>query len=196
MNDLKKNYIPKDIDRRTVPLWYAIYVRSRHEKKVAEELEERKIEYFLPLVSRLRQWKDRKKMVAIPLFPGYVFVHIKLADKLNVLSVDGVVWLVSFQNQPAAIPESQIMDVKKLLSHSDKIEPWDYIKEGQLVEIIYGPFSGVSGRLIQHRGKRRLIVGIDLINQAITIEIDMSWIKPLKEKPNAISNYSNHYLQF
>ena len=183
MNDLKKNYIPKDIDRRTVPLWYAIYVRSRHEKKVANELEERRIEYFLPLIPRLRYWKDRRKIVSLPLFPGYIFVHIKLADKVGVLSLDGVVWIISFLNEPAPIPDSQIMDVKKLLSYPERVENIEYIKDGCMVEIMYGPFRGIKGKLVQHRGKKRLVVGIDLINQALSVEVDKDHIKILKNAP-------------
>jgi len=183
MNELEKNYIPKDIDRITSPLWYAIYVRSRREKKVAEELEQRRIEYFLPLIPRLRYWKDRRKTIAMPLFPGYVFVHIKLADKLAVLSIDGVVWIVSFQNKPAPIPESQIMDVKRLLIYPEKIENTEYIEDGCMVEIMYGPFKGIKGKLVQHRGKRRLLVGIDFINQALSVEVEMGYVKVLKDIP-------------
>ena len=180
MNAIQKNIIPKDIDRKMTPLWYAIYVRSRYEKKVGEKLRERQVEYFLPLVPQLRQWKDRKKKVETPLFPGYVFVHIKLADRLSVLSIKGVAWLVSFQNQPAPIPESQINDVQRLLDYPELLEFSPHISEGDLVEITCGNLAGVQGRLIQYRGKQRILVGIELINQALSVEVDMSWVKPLK----------------
>ena len=180
MTNVTKKFISEDIDRRIVPLWYAIYVRSRYEKKVADQLKERRIDHFLPSIPRLRQWKDRKKIVQIPLFPGYVFVHIKLADKLQVLNVSGVVWLVGFNNQPSPIPESQIDDIRRLLCHTKLIESSSYISNGRWVEIIYGPFAGVRGKLIQHRGRQRLLVGIDLIQQAISVEVDMSWVKPIE----------------
>lgn len=188
MTEVPKNFIPKEIDRRIVPLWYAIYVRSRYEKKVAEQLKERQIEYFLPLVSRLRLWKDRKKMVQMPLFPGYVFVHIKLADKLTVLTVDGAVYLVKFEDQPAPIPDSQIENIRRLLAHPKLIEPYPYIDKGEWVEIIYGPFAGVRGKLIQNHGRRRLLVGVELIRQAISVEVDISWVKRLEisEPENSI----------
>ena len=188
MNDITKNYIPKDVDKRKVPLWYVLYVRSRFEKKVAKELEERKIEYFLPLIPRLRYWKDRRKIVAMPLFPGYIFVHIKLADEVNVVSIDGVAWLISFLNKPAPIPESQITDVKKLLIYPERVENIDYIKDGCMVEIIYGPFIGIQGKLVEHRGKRRLVVGIDLINQALSVEVEMDQVKMIRNTPSPRPN--------
>ena len=188
MNDIRKNYIPKDVDRRKVPLWYVLYVRSRFEKKVAKELEERKIEYFLPLIPKLRYWKDRRKIVAMPLFPGYIFVHIKLADEVNVVSIDGVAWLISFLNKPVPIPESQITDVKKLLIYPERVENIDYIKDGCMVEIIYGPFIGIQGKLVEHRGKRRLVVGIDLINQALSVEVEMDQVKMIRNTPSPRPN--------
>ena len=188
MNDIRKNYIPKDVDKRKVPLWYVLYVRSRFEKKVAKELEERKIEYFLPLIPRLRYWKDRRKIVVMPLFPGYIFVHIKLADEVNVVSIDGVAWLISFLNKPSPIPESQITDVKKLLIYPERVENIDYIKDGCMVEIIYGPFIGIQGKLVEHRGKRRLVVGIDLINQALSVEVEMDQVKMIRNTPSPRPN--------
>ena len=183
MTNVAKNLIPKQIDRRMVHLWYALYVRSRYEKKVAKQLQDRQIEYFLPLISRLRQWKDRKKMVEIPLFPGYIFVYIALKDKLNVLTIDGVVWLVGFESQPTPIPESQIENVRRLLDHPKLIEVSPCINKGDWVEISYGPFAGVQGQLIQQNGRRRILVGIDLIQQAVSVEVDMSWVRRV-EVPN------------
>lgn len=181
MTDNYKYFIPSEIDRKSVPLWYAIYVRSRYEKKVAEQLKIRQIEHFLPLVPIFRQWKDRKKTVKMPLFPGYVFIHIKIADKLHVLTADGVVYLVGFGGQAASIPESQIQDIQKLLDYPHLIEPSPYIEAGNCwVEITSGPLKGVRGKLLQRHGRRRLLVSIDSIQQAVYVEIDMSLVKQLK----------------
>ena len=86
----------KKMELRKVPRWYAIYTRSRYEKKVSMELEERGLEHFLPLVPQLRNWKDRKKIVNMPIFPGYVFVNIKLSEKIRVLRANGVVRFIEF----------------------------------------------------------------------------------------------------
>lgn len=179
-----KKLVNPSIDKRVIPLWYAVYTRSRHEKKVAEQLKERHVEYYLPSIPRLRQWKDRKKMVEMPLFPGYLFVNIKLANRLLVLTADGVVRLLGFNGELTPIPEYQIENIRRLLSQPELIEIEFYIEEGDWVEIIYGPFSGVFGKLVQLHGKRRLLVGIDLIHQAVSVEVDMSWVRKV-ETPTA-----------
>jgi len=105
----------KTMDLRQVPRWYAIYTRSRREKKVSMELEERGLEHFLPLVPQLRYWKDRKKIVKMPIFPGYVFVNIKLSEKIRVLRANGVIRFIEFNGSPSPIPDAQIEDVRQLL---------------------------------------------------------------------------------
>ena len=93
--------------------WYALYTCPRHEKRVAEEIEHRDISCFLPLYRSVRRWKDRRKELELALFPGYVFVHIALQDKLRVLQVPGAVRIVSFNGQPAALPEQEIECLQK-----------------------------------------------------------------------------------
>ena len=174
------NLMAPDIDKSVVPLWYALYTRSRYEKKVAEQLRERCVEYFLPLVPTLRQWKYRKAMVEMPMFPGYIFVYINLANALPAITAKGVVRIVGFNGEPSPIPESEIESILRLFNHPELIEPEPYFEEGNWVEIIHGPFSGVRGKLIQLHGRRRVRVGIDLIQQAVSVEVDMSWVRPLK----------------
>ena len=166
-------------DPNVSPRWYAAYTRSRFEKRVAHDLEVRQVEYFLPLLPQVRQWKDRKKVVQMPMFPGYAFVHIRLKERLHVLRVDGVVRLVGFNGQPSPIPDHQIERVKRLFAQPELVEPAAYVEEGDLVEITHGPFSGVAGTLVQRRGQRRLLVCIDIIQQAVSVEVDIGWVKPL-----------------
>ncbi|MFQ5674893.1 MAG: UpxY family transcription antiterminator [bacterium] len=158
--------------------WYALYTRSRFEKIVAEELEDRGVAHFLPLVPKLRHWKDRKKMVKMPIFPGYVFVRIDLAERIKVLRARGAVRLVGFNGKPSPIPEEQIESVRRLLRYPDRVEVAPYFVAGDPVEITAGPLSGLSGRIIENRGKTRFLVGIDIIQQAISIEVDAAWLKP------------------
>src|SRR5208282_1882538 len=93
--------------KRSASQWYALYTYARHEKYVAKQLEERCIDYFLPLYRTWHRWKDRRKQVELALFPSYVFVHICMAARLRVLSIAGVVHLVAFNGQPAALPERE-----------------------------------------------------------------------------------------
>ena len=169
------------LDPKKTALWYALYTRSRFEKKVAKQLEEREIEHFLPLLPRLRQWKDRKKVVEMPMFPGYLFVHIKLIDKVRALEVDGAVRLVGFGGEPVPIPREQIESVQGLLAEPKLLEPHPYVSAGDWVTITHGPLTGVKGKLIQIRSQQRLLVGIDIIQQAVSVEVDMRWVKPLKK---------------
>lgn len=177
--DKIKSFNFDHIDRAVVPSWYAAYVRSRYEKKVAEQFHKREIEHFLPLISRLRQWKDRKKLLDLPLFPGYIFTRIALNSRLKVITADGVIRLVGFSGRPTPIPQRQIEDIRRLLSFPEAIEPAVYMNEGDCVKIIYGPLAGIQGRLIERHGKRRIQVGIDLIQCAISVEVDCRWVKPL-----------------
>ncbi len=173
----------KEIDPRVTPFWYAVYTRPRGEKKVDKELTNRGIEHFLPLIRQVRQWSDRKKTVEMPLFPGYVFVNIKLNDRIPVLQAEGAVRLVGFNGKPSPIPKSQVEDVRRLLGMQGKSrpEPFAYLNEGDWVKIVHGPFAGVKGRLIQYRGQTRLLVGITLIEQAVSVEVELSWVRRLDQ---------------
>lgn len=175
---------------RQVPRWYAIYTRSRYEKKVSMELEERGLEHFLPLVPQLRYWKDRKKIVNMPIFPGYVFVNIKLSERVRVLQANGVVRFIEFNGSPSPIPDAQIEDVRQLLKYPDRVETTSYFNCGDPVKITAGPFSGIRGKIIHSRGKQRLLVGIEIIQQAVSIEIDSAWLKHSKPSTDSLEQAS------
>ena len=120
------------------PAWFAVHVRSRHEFKVADRLEMKDIEVFLPKVERVSKWKDRKKIVAFPLFPGYLFVHTTRESRnlLNVLKVVGVVRIIcTIPGQPDPIPDDQIMSLIKLVENKEALDPYPYLSEGQRVRI-------------------------------------------------------------
>ncbi|MBI4445351.1 MAG: UpxY family transcription antiterminator [Acidobacteria bacterium] len=153
--------------------WYAVYTRSRHEKIVAEELWKKQIECFLPLHEKISQWKDRKKKIQLPLFPGYLFVHVPIKERrLDILKLESVVRIIGFSNEPVAIPEEQIQAVKTLVFSTLQFDPYPYIGIGDRVEIIRGPLKGLCGRLIEKKNKYRFILSIDLIQQSVACEID------------------------
>lgn len=179
----------KAMDLRQTPRWYAIYTRSRYEKKVSMELEQRGLEHFLPLVPQLRYWKDRKKTVHMPIFPGYLFVNIKLSEKIRVLQANGVVRFIEFNGSPSPIPNAQIEDVRQLLKYPDRVETTSYFNCGDPVEITAGPFSGIKGKIIHSRGKQRLLVAIEIIQQAISVEIDSAWLKHSTDSSKRASLY-------
>ena len=159
---------------RTDPQWFAVYTRSRHEKTVASKLGEKGLEVFLPLRKVLRRWKDRRKEVAIPLFSSYVFVRIPLIEKLFVLQTPGVVQILSEGSKPVPIPEEQIESIQKLVSSGLKYDPYPYLKEGDLVNVVRGPLQGVTGILLEKRKQHLLVLSVDLIQQSAALQVDIS----------------------
>ena len=160
-----------------VPNWYALSTKARHEKKVHNQLKQKGIQSYLPLQTFFRRWSDRYKKVEEPVFSCYVFVQIALQDRLNVLHTDGAVRLVSFNGIPATIPEDQIEAIKTILENNLQIERVNYLTPGQKVEVVQGPLRGTKGILAQIKNSHRLIVRIDSIMQAISIDIDYRDIK-------------------
>ena len=162
-----------------IPHWYALYTRSRHEKKVDAQLKEKSIESYLPLHTVIRQWSDRKKKVEEPLFRCYVFVHLALQDYLKALRTYGVVRMISFGGKPSVIPDSQIEAVKRLLQEGLAVESCEYLKEGQWVEVVQGPLTGLQGILLEKRGGQNLVISISSIRQSISVQIDAHLVKPI-----------------
>ena len=159
--------------------WYALYTRPRHEKVVAEQLVKREMEAFLPVREVLSRWKDRRKLVQLPLFPGYVFVRTSLTQKRQVVSTDGVVCMVSFQGTPAPIPDEEIEAVREICLTKLPCDPYPYLTEGRWVRVVRGPLAGLSGILVRKKGKHRLVVSIDILQQSVAVEIDADCAVPL-----------------
>jgi transcription antitermination factor NusG len=152
--------------------WYALYTCPRHEKRVAEQMEERLISCFLPLYRSVRRWKDRRKELDLALFPGYVFVHIALRDKLQVLKVPGAVRLVTFNGEPAALPEQEIECLRKRQSNFGTIEPHPYLRVGRRVRVRSGPMQGLEGIIRRSKDKCRVVFSLELIMRSVAIEVD------------------------
>jgi len=160
--------------------WYAIYVKSRHEFKVVERLTKSGIEAFLPAVERIRKWKDRKKLIKFPLFPGYLFVRIEKSYDLilRTLKTPGVVrMLYNANGQPEAVPEDQIIPLKIAIENKKEIDPYPYLKEGQTVRIKSGAFQGITGILKKKEKTHYLIVSIDILKRSVCIKIDTSLVE-------------------
>ena len=158
--------------------WYAIWTRSRHENVVREQLELKGYEAFLPTIPRWSRWKDRKKKVDWPLFPGYCFARFDSADALPVLKCTGVVNIVSFEGKPAPIPAIELDSIRLLVGSDLQFDPCPMIREGMMVEVVHGPLRGVVGRLMRKDApKARLVLSVDLIGQAVSVEVDAADVK-------------------
>lgn len=156
------------------PEWYAVHTYPRHEQKVARGLTERGVPVFLPLVRQTHNWSDRRKLVEMPLFSCYTFVHIPCMARvrLQVLTTPGVIRFVSFNDQPAAIPEYQIEAVRKVLQSNVPFSSHGFLKLGQRVRIHSGCLNGVEGILVGYDGNRKLVVSVDMIRQSLAVSLE------------------------
>src|SRR6476620_4114910 len=157
--------------------WYAIWTRSRHEQAVRDQLERKGYEAFLPTVRRWSRWKDRRKQVDWPLFPGYCFARFQSEKRLPVLTCSGVASIVSFNGDIAPIPDQEIEAIRRLVETDLQYDPCPLIREGEMVEVVHGPLKGVTGRLTRKGAHARLVLAVDLIGQAVSVEVDASDIK-------------------
>ena len=160
--------------------WYAIYTRPRHEKKVHLQLTDKKFEAFLPLITRKRQWKDRKKKVEMPLFSSYLFVEFDYKYRFDVLETDGVVKIVNFNGVPAVVPDWQIESLKQMLTFPRTLQLETYIRPGEIVEVTEGPMRGIRGTVVNRKNANRLVLTIEGIMQSVSVEVDEFILKKIK----------------
>lgn len=162
--------------------WYAIHVKSRHEFQVSERLTKAGIEAFLPVVERFRRWKDRKKLINFPLFPGYLFVHIDKnpQSRLTVLKTKGIVRLLgTAPGEPEPVPEEQIISLKKLVENKADLNPYPYLNEGQRVRIKRGTLAGVEGIFVKKLGQHMLVLSVDILQKGVSLKLDASEIETI-----------------
>jgi transcription antitermination factor NusG len=171
-----------ELEKNTEPHWYAIHTRSRHEKFVRDQFAAKEITHLLPLHHKRSQWKDRVKMIEVPLFGGYIFANFALQNKLQVLQTVGVVRLVSLNGIATPVPEDQIDTIRKMVAHDLPYDPYPYLKEGMLVRVVRGPLQGAEGILIEKKKNYRFVISIDLIQKAVAVDIDSADVEPIHEQ--------------
>lgn len=157
--------------------WYALYTAPRHEKRVADQIKKRDITCFLPLYRSIRRWKDRRKELALVLFPGYVFVRIELQERFQILQLPGAVRLVTFNGQPVALPEQEIESLRSSLCTPRGIEPHPYLRVGRRVRVRSGPLQGLEGIIQRTKDRCRIIFSIHLITRSVAVEVDQSEVE-------------------
>lgn len=161
------------------PHWYAAYTCANHEKRVAEQLGVRKVEYFLPLYQSVRKWADRRKRLEVPLFPGYIFVRLPLQERLRVLEIPSVARLVGFNHLPTPLPDDEIEALRNGLTGQLRAVPHPYLKVGRRVRIIRGPLESCEGILLRNKGAFRVVLSVDLIMRSVAIEVGAEDIVPV-----------------
>jgi transcription termination/antitermination protein NusG len=154
--------------------WYAVQTHSRHERVVAAQLREQGVSTFLPLMTRMQRWSDRRKLVEFPLFSGYIFVHAAVSPQIRriVLFSRGVAGFVAMQGEPLPIPDEQIDNIRELLAKNIRCAAHPFLKVGQRVRIRGGSLEGLEGILVAHNGDRRLVVSVGAIERSFSIHLD------------------------
>jgi transcription antitermination factor NusG len=161
------------------PRWYAVYTNACHEKRVEQQMSQRGIECFLPVYKSVRRWKDRRKELELPLFPGYVFVRLALKERLPILQLPGVVDFVNYGSRPAALPEPEIEALRNGL-HYACAQPHSNLHVGRRVRVHSGPLASLEGILVRKKDKLRVVISIELIHRSIAVEVDEDAIEPLR----------------
>jgi transcription antitermination factor NusG len=162
--------------------WCAVYTRHQHEKCVAENLLRSGLEVFLPVYSVLRQWKDRKKQLSLPLFPCYVFVQARSESRLRILSTPGVYFIVTDAGRPATISDAEITTIRRAVDSGHTVEPHPFLRCGELVRIKRGPLAGIEGILIRKKSSYRLILSAQVLEKSISVEVDALSVEPLPQR--------------
>ena len=154
--------------------WYALHTRLQRENVVEQRLQERGIPTFLPKVTEVRNWSDRKKRIELPLFSGYLFVKLapSKVERVRVLNVDGVFSFVGPRGEGTPIPEAQIEAVRALV---DGRLPWSshpFLNIGQRVRIRSGALQGVEGILVSRSGESTLVISVEAIQRSMAVRIE------------------------
>lgn len=158
--------------------WWAVYTRHQHEKLLAEMLSLKGFEVFLPLYDSMRRWKDRKKVISLPLFPCYLFVRSRVEQKLQVLTTPGVSMILHRGQQVAIIPEEEIEALQRAVGGPCLVEPHPYLKCGMQVRVTRGSLEGVEGLLVRKKNQFRLILSVEMLAQSVAVEVDAADVEP------------------
>lgn len=171
-----------DVGMHEASAWWVLYTRHQHEKTVAEMLCAKEFEVFLPLYESVRLWKDRKKLITLPLFPCYVFVRGGLDRRLQVVSTPGVHTILFHGERVAIVPDAEIQAIRKAVEGPFRVEPHPFLKCGERVRVMRGSLEGVEGILVRKKNLYRLVLSVDMMAQSVAVEIDATDVEPVTER--------------
>jgi transcription termination/antitermination protein NusG len=162
--------------------WFALYVQVNHEKEVIKRLEQKSVDFFLPLIERWSKWKDRRKKLFMPMFPGYVFVRTILDNytHVHILKTPGALSFISNSEGPLPVPPFQIENLQTMIQSRQPFVLNPYLREGDWVHVVRGPLAGCVGILLRQNPKKgRLIVSVDIICKSVSVELDIEDVEPI-----------------
>ncbi|MDZ4749832.1 MAG: UpxY family transcription antiterminator [Saprospiraceae bacterium] len=160
--------------------WYAIYTRSRFEKKVHRDLEKSNFQVFLPLIKEKKKWSDRIKTVSVPLLPSYVFVKLDRQSIPRLNYYPGVVRLVTFDRKPCEVREEEIQLLEQITTHGMNVQQAMNCEIGDKVRITQGPLKGWEGNVEAKKGQSRIVFQIASILQCISVEVNMGDVELIR----------------
>jgi transcription antitermination factor NusG len=160
------------------PKWFVLFVRSNQEKRTAQRLADCEVEHFLPCYRSVRQWKDRRVTLDMPLFPGYLFVRLPFIERAKVLTLPNVVSLVGSKAAPSVISEEEINWIRRGVEHGGAA-PHPYLVSGQSVIITSGALCGMRGVLLRKQNNTRVVVSVDSISRSFVVEVGIDQVAPL-----------------
>jgi transcription antitermination factor NusG len=172
---------------KTSEPWWALYTRHQHEKTVAEMLTAKGFDVFLPLYDSTRRWKDRTKLLSLPLFPCYVFVRGGLDRKLQVVTTPGIHMILYRGDRVATIPEPEIDAIQRAVSGAYRVEPHPFLKCGMRVRVVRGALEGVEGILTRKKNMCRLILSVDMLAQAVAVEVHAADVEPCANTSSSVA---------
>jgi transcription antitermination factor NusG len=169
--------------------WYAIRVKSRCERSVSDALRHKGYDEFLPLYSSRRRWSDRIKVIQMPLFSGYLFCKFSLAERVPILATPGVVLIVGQGKTPLPIESGEVEAIRTALASGQQVMPWPRLEVGRTVRIEEGSLRGLQGVLLRFKGANQLILGVQLLQRAVAVEVPENWVTPCDDtKPVPIGS--------
>jgi transcription antitermination factor NusG len=160
--------------------WYAAYVKHQHERKVAESLRKKGLEVFLPEQKVVHRWKDRDKAIYVPLFPGYLFLHFNIQDKLQALNTPGIFFLLESAGRACPISGDEIDAIRKALAGGFRIQPHPFVTSGDLVRITAGPLQGITGILTHIKNQYRVVLNVDALRKAVSVEVEIGSVERIQ----------------
>jgi len=168
---------------KLIPAWYVLHTKSRFENVVNDQLQKKRIDVFLPLITVPSRRKDRKKMIRVPLFPGYIFVRSDLHPNhhLDVVKTVGAVKLVGDKAGPVSVPNETIASLQIMVATEQPIATGTIFSKGDRVQVVNGPFSGVIGIFDHYKGMDRIVVYIEALGQFAAVEVDVEDVERLPE---------------
>lgn len=162
--------------------WCAVYTRHQHERSIGEMLEAKGFEVFLPLYESTRRWKDRRKVLSLPLFPCYIFLRGAHERRLPVLSTPGVHMIISRGERVETIPEEEIEAIRRIVAGQLDVEPHPFLRCGERVRVVRGSLEGVEGILTRKKNLYRLVLSVEMLAQSVSVEIDALDVAPVMQR--------------